>query len=66
MVNVIVGYEDETLQHNLQSVLLQRFSLITTLLFTINPKWNDSIYDLSPQTVWGRGFIYEKAGRFYF
>ena len=66
MVNVIVGYEDETLQHNLQSVLLQRFSLITTLLFTINPKWNDSIYDLSPQTVWGRGFIYEKLEDFTF
>lgn len=66
MVNVIVGYEDEEHQNALQKRLLENFSAITTLLFTINRKWNDSISDLSPQTVWGRGFIYERLEDFTF
>ncbi|MDQ2752171.1 MAG: 23S rRNA (uracil(1939)-C(5))-methyltransferase RlmD, partial [Bacteroidota bacterium] len=66
MVNIIVGFENEKLQQRLQTLLLQRFPNLTTLLFTINQKWNDSIYDLSPQTVWGRGFIYEKLEDFTF
>ncbi len=66
MVNVVIGYEDKKHQQALQEMLLQRFQTITTLLFTINPKWNDSINDLSPQTVFGRGFIYERLEDFTF
>ena len=66
MVNVILGYADETHQQALRQLLLQSFPDITTLLFTINPKWNDSIYDLSPQVVYGRGFIYEQLENFRF
>jgi 23S rRNA (uracil1939-C5)-methyltransferase len=33
---------------------------ITSLLFSINPKWNDSIYDLTPQAYFGKGFVLEK------
>ena len=30
------------------------------LLYTINPKWNDSIYDLDPQVYFGKGYVVEK------
>ncbi|RRQ46294.1 23S rRNA (uracil(1939)-C(5))-methyltransferase RlmD [Chryseobacterium sp. SC28] len=40
--------------------LLSRFPQITTLVFTINAKANDSIYDLDIQTYSGEGFIYEE------
>ncbi|MCG2793331.1 MAG: 23S rRNA (uracil(1939)-C(5))-methyltransferase RlmD [Weeksellaceae bacterium] len=40
--------------------LLSEFPQITTLVFAINPKGNDSIYDLDIQTYFGEGFIYEE------
>ncbi len=39
---------------------------MTTLLYTINQKWNDSIYDLNPQVFFGKGFITETLGEFQF
>ena len=66
MVNVVLGYKDETHQQQLQSLLLTQFPGITTLLFTINQKWNDSITDLSPETASGNGFIQEKLENFVF
>jgi 23S rRNA (uracil1939-C5)-methyltransferase len=35
-------------------------------LYTINPKWNDSIYDLTPQVYSGKGYVVEKLGEFEF
>ncbi len=32
---------------------------ITTLLYTINPKKNDTIYDLEPKAYFGKGYIIE-------
>ena len=46
--------------------LLQQVPTITTLLYTINPKWNDSIYDLVPQVYHGKGFVIEKLEDFEF
>ncbi|TKK67685.1 23S rRNA (uracil(1939)-C(5))-methyltransferase RlmD [Ilyomonas limi] len=66
MVNVVVGYEDNQHQQALQTLLLQQFPQITTLLFTINTKKNDSLYDLEPQVVHGKGFITEKLEDYYF
>ncbi len=66
MVNIVIGYEDKLHQKELQQQLANQFTNITTLLFTINPKWNDSINDLSPQAVSGNGFIYEKLEKFIF
>jgi len=40
--------------------LLIKVPEITTLLYTINPKWNDSIYDLEPQVYFGKGYVTEK------
>ena len=60
MVNMIFNYEEETERKKLLDHLLQQVPSITTLLFTVNPKWNDTIYDLTPQVYFGKGFVIEK------
>ena len=66
MVNIIFNYEEEMERKKLLDHLLQQVPSITTLLFTINPKWNDTIYDLTPQTYFGQGFVLEKLEEFVF
>ncbi len=66
MINVILGYEDEPHRKALLDQLLQQFPQITTLLYTINTKKNDSLYDLNPQVYYGKGFIEEKLEDFVF
>ena len=66
MVNVTFGYEDEANRCLLFDALLVTFPEITTLLYTINPKWNDSIYDLQPQVYTGSGFVTERLEDFLF
>ncbi|MEI9955002.1 MAG: 23S rRNA (uracil(1939)-C(5))-methyltransferase RlmD [Ferruginibacter sp.] len=60
MVNMVFNYEDEASRKNILDHLLQQVPSITTLLFTINSKWNDTIYDLTPQTYFGKGYALEK------
>jgi 23S rRNA (uracil1939-C5)-methyltransferase len=66
MVNVVVGYKDEEEIKKLADHLLKQVPEITTLLYTINSKWNDSIFDLSPQLYYGSGFIVENLEDFKF
>ena len=66
MVNVCLGYEDEKETKRLLDFLLKEVPSITTLLYTINPKWNDTIYDLTPQVYFGKGFVTEKLEEFSF
>ncbi len=66
MINIVFGYEDELHQKELLDQLLQQFPQITTLLYTINTKRNDSLYDLNPQVYYGKGFIVEKLADFQF
>ena len=66
MVNLIVGYEDKEVRVALLDFISNKFPEITTLLYTINPKYNDSIYDLQPQIYSGKGFIKEKLEDFVF
>ena len=66
MVNVIFNYDDETERKKLLQHVLEQVPSITTLLFTINPKWNDTIYDLTPQVYFGKGFVLEKIEDFVF
>jgi 23S rRNA (uracil1939-C5)-methyltransferase len=42
------------------------FPEITTLLYTINLKWNDSIFDLEPLTWKGKGYVVEALEDFRF
>ena len=66
MVNIVLGFEDKKTQKSLIDFLLQQFPTITTLLVTINRKFNDSIYDLTPVAQFGNGYIIEKLEDFQF
>ena len=60
MVNIVLGYEDVENRILLLDQLLEQFPQITTLLYTINTKKNDSLQFLEPKTYTGNGFIIEK------
>ena len=66
MLNIVLGYENKNQQSHLFNTLLQQFPNITTLLYTINAKFNDSIYDLQPITFHGKGYIIERLEDFEF
>ena len=66
MVNICLNYDEETDQKKLFDHLLKQVPAITTLLYTINPKWNDTIYDLIPQVYFGKGFATEMLEEFEF
>jgi 23S rRNA (uracil1939-C5)-methyltransferase len=66
MINAIFGYNDTDEIKKTLNFILEKIPSITTLLYTINPKWNDSIYDLDPQVYFGKGYITEKLGEFQF
>lgn len=66
MVNICLNYEDELPRVKLLDFLLQEVPEITSLLYTINPKWNDSIFDLTPQIYFGKGYVMEKLEEFKF
>lgn len=66
MVNVVFGYEDEIKRKKLLDHLVNNFPQITTLLYTINIKMNDSLYDLDPQVYTGKGFVIESMEDFKF
>ncbi len=66
LVNIVLGYEDRKNREALLAFIENRFPEITTLLYTINPKKNDSLHDLEPQVFKGRGYIIEKLEDFEF
>jgi 23S rRNA (uracil1939-C5)-methyltransferase len=66
MVNIVFGYEDEIKRKQLLDYILQQFPTLTTLLYTINTKMNDSMYDLFPQVYSGKGYALEKLEDFIF
>ena len=52
--------ENEEQRIKLLNFILEQFPQITTLLYAINPKGNDSVYDLDIKTYFGEGFIFEE------
>ncbi len=64
MINIVFGFEDKENREALLELLQEKFPQITTLLYTINEKKNDSIYDLEPKVFHGKGFIIEKLETF--
>ncbi len=60
MVNICLNYDAEEDRKKLFDHLLKEVPSITTLLYTINPKWNDSIHDLEPKVYFGKGYAIEK------
>jgi 23S rRNA (uracil1939-C5)-methyltransferase len=66
MINIMVGENDENKIQLLMEQVQKQFPSITTLLYTINTKWNDSLYDLEPVTYHGKGYVIEKLEHFQF
>ena len=66
MVNVVFGHDDNEKRNLLLDHILKKFPEITTLLYTINTKKNDSLYDLSPVTYFGNGYVTESLEDFRF
>ena len=66
MVNLVLGHEDEKNRIKLLDHILKSFGSITTLLYTINTKMNDSLYDLQPQVYHGPGYVMEQLEDFRF
>jgi len=66
MANIVVGEKDEEKIKLLLDHVLQQFPSITTLLYTINLKWNDSLTDLEPITYYGKGYVVENLEDFQF
>jgi 23S rRNA (uracil1939-C5)-methyltransferase len=66
LVNIVFGYDDQENREKLLNFLLQQFPQLTSLLYTINTKWNDSLNDLEPITYNGKGYILERMEDFVF
>ncbi len=66
MVNVVFGEDDKKNRNEILSFVDASFPGITTLLYTVNLKWNDSLYDQEPITYKGKGYVEEKLEDFRF
>jgi 23S rRNA (uracil1939-C5)-methyltransferase len=60
MVNIVLGEKNELQQNLLLNFIQENFPQITTLLYTINLKMNDSMHDLEPNIFFGKGYVVEK------
>ncbi len=66
MVNIVFGEENKSKREVLLDHVMQQFPGITTLLYTINTKKNDSLNDLEPVVYHGKGYAIEKLENFQF
>ncbi|MES2882808.1 MAG: 23S rRNA (uracil(1939)-C(5))-methyltransferase RlmD, partial [Bacteroidota bacterium] len=66
MINLVVGEADEKKIKNTLAFIDASFPQITTLLYTINLKWNDSLHDQQPIVYKGKGHVIEKLEDFSF
>jgi len=66
MANIMVGEDDPEKIEGLMQFVLAQFPGITSLLYTINTKRNDSLHDLQPVVYHGKGYVIEKLEDFQF
>lgn len=66
MVNIMLGEDDREKKELLLNHLLHQFPNITSLLYTINTKRNDSLHGLEPVAYFGKGYVVEKLEDFQF
>lgn len=66
MVNLVFGKEDKKARIGLLDHLLSKVPGITTLLYTINTKFNDSLHDQEPIVYFGKGYAMEQLEHFKF
>jgi 23S rRNA (uracil1939-C5)-methyltransferase len=62
MVNLVFGEDDEAACQDLMTYLRDAFSEITSLYFTINRKFNDSLHDQVPVLFAGKPYVVEVLG----
>jgi len=60
MVNLVLRSDEQDIIRPLLNKLQEKFPLITSLFYTINPKVNDSLYELTPTLFSGKEYITEK------
>jgi 23S rRNA (uracil1939-C5)-methyltransferase len=65
MVNLVIAYDDPE-KEVILNFIRDSFPQITTLLYTINTKWNDTIFDRPVFTYAGSGYITEQLEDFKF
>jgi 23S rRNA (uracil1939-C5)-methyltransferase len=66
MVNIVFGEENKKAIHKVLEFVDKAFPQITTLLYTINLKWNDSLHDQEPIVYKGEGYVMEALEDFRF
>ncbi len=66
MVNIVFGEDNFKKIKKVLDFVASRFPQITTLLYTINLKKNDSLHDLEPIVYLGKGYVIEKLEDFQF
>lgn len=60
MVNLVVGEDDFEKTEPLLRYLQQEIPSITSIVYTVNTKMNDSLHGLEPLTYTGKGYVIEK------
>jgi len=66
MVNIVFGRHDKKKIKDLLDHILKLYPQITTLLYTINEKKNDSMHDLDPVVYSGKGYVIETLEQYKF
>ncbi|MEO6931452.1 MAG: 23S rRNA (uracil(1939)-C(5))-methyltransferase RlmD, partial [Chitinophagaceae bacterium] len=66
MINLCVGEQDNAASRDVINYLVGQVPEITSAFVTVNGKFNDSIYDLTPKLYYGQPFVIEKLGEFRF
>lgn len=66
MVNLVLGEDDKKKRTALLEHVMRQFPSITTLVYTINTKKNDSLHGLEPVVYHGKGFVIERMEDFQF
>ena len=66
MVNVVFGEDESEKRDEVMQFIDSSFPGITTLLYTVNLKMNDSIFDLEPVAYKGKGHVVEQLEDFRF
>lgn len=66
MVNLVFGEDDEKSRNEILQFIHTSFPEVTTLLYTLNQKLNDSIFDLDPVVYKGNGYVVEQLEDFRF
>ncbi|HZF63548.1 MAG TPA: 23S rRNA (uracil-5-)-methyltransferase RumA, partial [Chitinophagaceae bacterium] len=66
MVNIVLGESNKNEIDQVMNFVANAFPQITTLLYTINLKFNDSLSDLQPVTFTGSGYVFEQLENFRF